>query len=150
MTAAHFVPPGAIRSRFAAAMSDMYQREVPQYGTLLELVADINEQTLAENPELRQRLAGTNELARLSVERHGAIRVGTAEELGTLARLFAVMGMAAVGYYDLAAAGVTLHLAEVKGPVMDRLRQTHLGQELAGQRIYLSTEHAFEALTAEP
>lgn len=51
---------------------------------------------------------------------------------------------------DLAAAGVTLHLAEVKGPVMDRLRQTHLGQELAGQRIYLSTEHAFEALTAEP
>lgn len=109
MTAAHFVPPGAIRSRFAAAMSDMYQREVPQYGTLLELVADINEQTLAENPELRQRLAGTNELARLSVERHGAIRVGTAEELGTLARLFAVMGMAAVGYYDLAAAGVPVH-----------------------------------------
>ena len=31
------------------------------------------------------------------MERHGAIRVGTATELATLARLFAVMGMQPVG-----------------------------------------------------
>ncbi len=54
-------------------------------------------------------MAAANDLERLSVERHGAIRVGTAEELGMLARLFAVMGMAPVGYYDLAAAGVPVH-----------------------------------------
>jgi uncharacterized glyoxalase superfamily metalloenzyme YdcJ len=35
------------------------------------------------------------------MERHGAIRVGTAAELATIGRLFAVMGMQPVGYYDL-------------------------------------------------
>ncbi|MCP5853750.1 DUF1338 family protein, partial [Klebsiella pneumoniae] len=42
-------------------------------------------------------------------ERHGAIRVGTAQELATIARLFAVMGMQPVGYYDLSSAGVPVH-----------------------------------------
>ncbi|AWN15067.1 VOC family protein [Salinisphaera sp. LB1] len=109
MPSAHFVAPDTIRSRFAAAMSEMYRQEVPQYGTLLELVADINEQTLADNPALARQMTAANDLDRLSVERHGAIRVGTAAELGMLARLFAVMGMAPVGYYDLAAAGVPVH-----------------------------------------
>ncbi len=31
-----------IREHFSQAMSAMYQQEVPQYGTLLELVADVN------------------------------------------------------------------------------------------------------------
>lgn len=104
-----FVSPDGVRGRFAAAMSDMYQREVPQYGTLLELVADINQQTLADDPALRERLATADDLNRLAVERHGAIRVGTADELAALTRVFAVMGMAPVGYYDLAAAGVPVH-----------------------------------------
>jgi uncharacterized glyoxalase superfamily metalloenzyme YdcJ len=30
-----------IREHFSQAMSAMYQQEVPQYGTLLELVADV-------------------------------------------------------------------------------------------------------------
>ncbi|MEG0248132.1 MAG: DUF1338 family protein, partial [Pseudomonas sp.] len=34
---------------------------------------------------------------------------GTAEELATIARLFAVMGMQPVGYYDLSSAGVPVH-----------------------------------------
>ncbi|MGB7756431.1 MAG: VOC family protein [Salinisphaera sp.] len=109
MSAEPFASAASIRDRFAAAMSAMYQREVPQYGTLLDLVADINEKTLADHPALREQMAAANDLERLSVERHGAIRVGTAEELGMLARLFAVMGMAPVGYYDLAAAGVPVH-----------------------------------------
>ena len=41
--------------------------------------------------------------------------------------------------------GVMLHLAEVKGPVMDRLKKTDLYQALTG-RIFLSTFHAWEAL----
>lgn len=98
-----------IREKFSHAMSAMYQQEVPQYGTLLELVADVNLAVLENDPLLQQQLENADELARLNVERHGAIRVGKAEELATLRRIFAVMGMLPVGYYDLAQAGVPVH-----------------------------------------
>jgi len=42
----------------------------------------------------------------------------------------------------LAHRGVQLCLAEVKGPVMDRLQPTPLGQRLRG-RVFLSTHEAF-------
>jgi len=45
---------------------------------------------------------------------------------------------------SLARKGVQLQLAEVKGPVMDRLGSTDVGQRLA-RRIYLSTNDAFNA-----
>ncbi|WP_375056056.1 VOC family protein [Zobellella sp. DQSA1] len=98
-----------IRDRFARAMSAMYQAEVPQYAALLELVERVNRETLDKDPALAQRLEEGGELARLGVERHGAIRVGTADELAMLRRLFAVMGMYPVGYYDLSEAGVPVH-----------------------------------------
>ncbi|TDB04714.1 VOC family protein [Halomonas marinisediminis] len=103
------VSPDEIRDRFSRAMSAMYQDEVPQYTTLLELVEQVNRETLEANPALAERLTEADELARLDVERHGAIRVGSAEELGMLRRLFAVMGMHPVGYYDLSEAGVPVH-----------------------------------------
>lgn len=43
-------------------------------------------------------------------------------------------------------AGVTLHLAEVKGPVMDRLEPSGLLHHLTG-RVFLSTHQAVEALS---
>ncbi|MTD39646.1 DUF1338 family protein [Erwinia sp. CPCC 100877] len=98
-----------IREKFSRAMSAMYQQEVPQYGTLLELVADVNLGVLEKNPGLHEQLANADELSRLNVERHGAIRVGTAHELETLRRIFKVMGMFPVGYYDLSQAGVPVH-----------------------------------------
>ncbi|EGQ5284049.1 VOC family protein [Enterobacter hormaechei] len=98
-----------IREHFSQAMSAMYQQEVPQYGTLLELVADVNLAVLENNPLLHEQLANADELARLNVERHGAIRVGTAQELSTLRRIFAIMGMYPVSYYDLSQAGVPVH-----------------------------------------
>lgn len=98
-----------IREHFSQAMSAMYQQEVPQYGTLLELVADVNLAVLENNPLLHEQLANADELARLNVERHGAIRVGTAKELSTLRRMFAIMGMYPVSYYDLSQAGVPVH-----------------------------------------
>ena len=104
-----FVHPDEIRSRFSAALSAMYRAEVPQYGDLLTLVADINAQALKADAGGADRLAASGELARLSEERHGAIRVGTADELATIARAFAVMGMAPVSYYNLAPAGVPVH-----------------------------------------
>jgi len=104
-----FVSTDRIRSLFTEAMSQMYRAEVPQYGTLIELVADVNAGCLENDPDLRQRLAQAGELERIDVERHGAIRLGTAEELFTIRRLFAVMGMQPVGYYDLSVAGVPVH-----------------------------------------
>ena len=104
-----FVHPDEVRARFSRAMSDMYREEVPQYGALIDLVASVNDQVLAAQPALARAMAQADELARLDVERHGAIRVGTPQELSTLRRLFAVMGMEAVGYYDLSVAGVPVH-----------------------------------------
>jgi SulP family sulfate permease len=42
-------------------------------------------------------------------------------------------------------AGITLHLSEVKGPVMDRLRGTHFLQSLPG-KVYMSQFQAMEDL----
>lgn len=106
---ARFVSPDHIRGRFAQAMSDMYRQEVPLYGELMALVAEVNAQVLADDPALAAQLDRNDERARLDLERHGAIRVGTAAELAMLRRLFAVMGMHPVGYYDLAVAGVPVH-----------------------------------------
>ena len=73
-----------------------------------------------------------------------------------------VLLMSAVSYVDASAlemlehlehdfgdAGVTLHLAEVKGPVMDRLLTTKLGRSLVPQRVHLSANDAWNALSTE-
>lgn len=87
----------------------MYRAEVPAYGTLMELVAEVNAEVLDATPVLRQRLEATDSLGRISQERHGAIRLGTPAELSMMRRVFAVMGMHPVGYYDLSMAGVPVH-----------------------------------------
>ena len=92
---ANSITADEIREQFSQAMSAMYQQEVPQYGTLLELVADVNLAVLENNPQLHEKMVNADELARLNVERHGAIRVGTAQELATLRRMFAIMGIPA-------------------------------------------------------
>ena len=109
MTVQPFVSPDLIRQRFSKAMSDMYREEVPLYGALMQLVEQTNREVLARQPDIARQLDSTGEIQRLDMERHGAIRVGTATELATLARLFAVMGMQPVGYYDLTPAGVPVH-----------------------------------------
>ncbi len=48
---------------------------------------------------------------------------------------------------SLAARHVLLHFAEIKGPVLDRLRDTPLGERMK-HRIYLSTHQAFLACAA--
>ncbi|MGH1353590.1 MAG: 2-oxoadipate dioxygenase/decarboxylase HglS [Thalassovita sp.] len=105
----NFMNSDSIRSLFSSAMSDMYREEVPQYGTLIDLVRTVNTETLAKDPALKARLEASGELERLDIERHGAIRVGTAKELFNIRRMFAVMGMYPVGYYDLSVAGLPVH-----------------------------------------
>lgn len=117
------VPADTIRAAFSAAMSAMYRDEVPAYGTLMELVAAVNEQALTADPALRDRLTVADELSRISDERHGAIRVGTAAELAMLGRVFAVMGMFPVGYYDLTEANVPVHSTAFRPIDADSLRR---------------------------
>ena len=112
------VTPDDIRTRFSQAMSAMYRAEVPQYGTLMTLVAEVNAATLAADTGLKAALERTDDLDRIGLERHGAIRLGTAAELATMRRLFAVMGMVPVGYYDLTVAGVPVHSTAFR-PVED-------------------------------
>lgn len=50
---------------------------------------------------------------------------------------------------ELRDAGVTLHLAEVKGPVTDRLARTGFLEHLAPGRVFLSTHEAMAALAQE-
>lgn len=45
-------------------------------------------------------------------------------------------------------AGVTFHLSEVKGPVMDRLQRSHFLEELTGQ-VFLSQYDAFRTLASD-
>lgn len=94
MTQTSFRHPDHLRADFSQALSDMYRQEVPAYGTLIEIVADIN----AEHEGLRS-----------DGERHGAIRLGTPAELNLIGRVFAAMGLHPVGYYDLSVAGLPVH-----------------------------------------
>ena len=50
--------------------------------------------------------------------------------------------------HRLADAGTGLHLSEVKGPVMDRLRRTHFIDDLHG-RVFLSQDRAFRELATD-
>jgi uncharacterized glyoxalase superfamily metalloenzyme YdcJ len=80
MTTPNFTSCDAIRSRFSCELSRMYRAEVPQYGVLLDLVERVNEDALRRNARAREK----GEQLRLDIERHGAIRVGTAVELATM------------------------------------------------------------------
>ena len=48
--------------------------------------------------------------------------------------------------YRLEKAGIQLHLAEIKGPVMDKLRKTAFIEKIGETNIFLSTHQAMESL----
>jgi SulP family sulfate permease len=50
--------------------------------------------------------------------------------------------------HRLADGAIGLHLSEVKGPVMDRLKRSHFLEELSGE-VFLSQSRAFEKLMAD-
>ncbi len=83
-----------LRAQFAVGLSQMYGAEVPAYHTLVDVTSEVNSTFVGAE----QRLGS---LERVTAERHGAIRVGTASELAQVADLFSAFGMYPVGYYDL-------------------------------------------------
>ena len=146
---ASFVSPDVIRRLFAQAMSRMYRTEVPLYGTLVELVERINAQVLAQDPALAAQLQRNDERGRLDEERHGAIRVGTEQELATLRRLFAVMGMFPVGYYDLSVAGVPVHSTAFRPLTGAALAQNPFRVFTSLLRLELIEDEALRAQSAQ-
>ena len=56
-----FVSTDTIRTYFSLAMSDMYKKEVPQYGTLVELVNEANDAARKADPELDRRIRDNEE-----------------------------------------------------------------------------------------
>ena len=144
--AGDFVSPDAMRERFARAMSAMYREEVPQYGTLLDIVEEVNRRTLqaGEGPSTLP----SDERARLDVERHGAIRLGSARELGLLRRMFAILGMRPVGYYDLSVAGVPVHSTAFRPIRPEALARNPFRLFTSLLRLELIQDPALRALAA--
>ena len=97
MSHAKKLPTWQLRERFAAGLSAMYGSEVPAYTTLVEVSTQVN-RNYADRYPGAPRLGS---LSRVTAERHGAIRVGTPDELAAVADLFSAFGMVPVGYYDL-------------------------------------------------
>lgn len=93
-----WIEPWELRARFAQSLSELYAREVPAYGTLVAAAREVNEDVVRAEGADAERLGS---LERVTAERHGAIRLGTPEELAQAARIFGAMGMFPVGFYDL-------------------------------------------------
>lgn len=87
-----------LRAAFARSLSAMYATEVPAYTTLVNVAAAVNADVMRHDPERAERLG---DIDRVTAERHGAIRLGTAAELRSVALVFAAFGMEPVGFYDL-------------------------------------------------
>jgi uncharacterized glyoxalase superfamily metalloenzyme YdcJ len=98
------VTPTELRARFAVALSTLYGREVPAYTTLVEVSHAVNADVLArggEGGEAGEDPERFGSIERVTAERHGAIRVGSADELAQVGRVFGACGMYPVGFYDL-------------------------------------------------
>ena len=46
--------------------------------------------------------------------------------------------------------GIKLHLAEVKGPVMDRLQRSELLKRRLSGQVFLSTDEAYRSFSGDP
>ncbi|KAF0964311.1 2-oxoadipate dioxygenase/decarboxylase family protein [Rhodococcus sp. T7] len=86
-----------LRARFARTLGAAYGRTVPAYVTLVEVADEVNADFAARKPAEAERRGG---LARITVERHGAIHLGGPTELRQAAILFSGFGMHPVGCYD--------------------------------------------------
>ncbi|MCL3817481.1 2-oxoadipate dioxygenase/decarboxylase [Aeromicrobium wangtongii] len=91
------VTPTRLRTDLARSLSQLYGTEVPAYTTLVEVSEQVNRDVLAADPDA-ERLGS---IERVTAERHGAIRLGTPQELAQVARIFGACGMYPVGFYDL-------------------------------------------------
>lgn len=126
-----FVPTWRLRARFAESLSALYGAEVPAYLTLVDVATEVNTAVVRAQGGDAQRLGS---IERVTAERHGAIRVGSARELAQVAQVFAGFGMFAAGFYDLRDA------APQPIPVVSTAFRPHDRDELAANpfRVFTS------------
>lgn len=106
-----------LRAAFARGLSELYGHEVPAYTTLVEACEQINARVVDEHGAEAERLGSID---RVTAERHGAIRVGSAAELGQVARIFGGFGMDPVGFYDLREANPPIPVVSTAFRPVDR------------------------------
>ena len=116
--------PGTSSRVRAAGSPTMYGREVPAYNTLVEVSPEVNEAYAAEHGADAERLGS---IARVTAERHGAIRVGSPKEMAQVARVFAALRHVPGRFLRPARCVLQLRARGLDGLPPDRRRRT--GQE---------------------
>jgi uncharacterized glyoxalase superfamily metalloenzyme YdcJ len=132
-----------MRARFCHALSEMYKSEVPLYGDLIDVVWEADAKAIQDSQTNgSSKIINPDDVlpSRHRVERHGAIRLGTAHELATIRRMFAVMGMHPVGYYDLSLAGFPMHATAFRPKTKESLDKNPFRVFTTVLRMELLTE----------
>jgi len=96
------VSADAIRTMFLHELRISFHKDVEHYSNFFDLVDQTNRM-------LSQTKDQAVDFDRLILERHGAIRLGKPEELNGMRKLFKVMGMYPVKYYNLTSAKIPAH-----------------------------------------
>lgn len=111
------VSRNALRAQFAQAMSDMYGAEVGLYKDLVRITEESNADYIGRRMTALG-VAGLHavqvgailqeeigDLERVKGERHGAIRLASPQELLEITKIYEVLDMVPVGFYNLGATG---------------------------------------------
>ena len=95
------------------------------------MVRQINKEVIVKNPELGLNI---RDVEVISAERHGAIRLGKPQELHMIAKVFRVMAMYPVDFYDLTKSG-----AKRQPVISTSFRPISLGEiEKSSFRMFVS------------
>ncbi len=103
---AQFAPPLAMQHKLFAALSAMFGREVPLYDRSLLVNRACNAVICVLIGRLHRGFSISEEqLDRAGGERHGAIRIGRADEYNWVGRFFQCFGMEPHNFYDMTSVG---------------------------------------------
>ncbi|MEL6499697.1 MAG: DUF1338 family protein [Planctomycetota bacterium] len=101
-----FADPIAMQHRLFAELSLMFGREVPLYDKSLAVNDACNRVVCDLLSAMHQGLAiSDGQIEKTSGERHGAIRIGRADEYRWIGRFFACFGMHPHNFYDMTSVG---------------------------------------------
>ncbi len=139
-----YIPANEIRQAISNAASRQYGDEVPLYNDMVGIARESNQAYINAHPE---KFAGnSNALNEISQTRHAAIRIVTGYELSMMNRIFAVMGMDPVEYYNLLE--VQAHSTAFSSPLAGgnpfRVFTSKLRLELLGEEVQKMAKKAIE------
>ncbi|NBV64946.1 MAG: DUF1338 family protein [Planctomycetes bacterium] len=102
----HFTDRIEMQNRLFAELSSMFGKEVPLYDRSLLVNRECNKAVCALVGQLHRGFAVSDaQLDKTSSERHGAIRIGRADEYRWIARFFAAFAMEPHNFYDMTNVG---------------------------------------------